>query len=138
MTPIFLNTPELLEEYWDRAAIHFEPVVTEAARGEFTVQDIKRLCDDKRALVVVVTDGELVILAAAFEFIYYPRMTACNVMAMGGSHWNDVAEQFFITFKQWLYGMGVTVIEASCSSAMSRLLQRYGFAKTYEVVRLEL
>lgn len=138
MTPIFLNTPELLNEYWERAAIHFEPVVIEAARGEFLVKDIKRLCDENRALTAVVTDGEEVILAIAIEFVFYPRKTACNVLALGGSRLNEVAEQFFITFRKWLYGIGVTVIEASCSSAMSRLLKRHGFAKTYEVVRLEI
>lgn len=138
MKPIFLTTPELLEEWWDRAEPHLIPVVTEAARGEFTIDDLHRLCKEKRATCVVVTDGEIVTLAAVFEFIHYPRMTACNVIAMGGKDWHSVAEQFFITFKQWLYGMGVTVIEASCSSVMSRLLRRYGFAKTYEVVRLEL
>jgi hypothetical protein len=138
MQAIFLTTPDLLDEYWEQASIHFEPVVTDAARGEFTVQDIRTLADDKRATIAVVLDGENVILSIAFEFIHYPRISACNIIAMGGSHWNEIAEQFFITFKQWLYGMGVTVIEASCSSVMSRLLRRYGFAKTYEVVRLNL
>lgn len=138
MNVIFLNSPELLNEYWDRAAIHFEPVVAEAARGEFIVKDIKRLCDENRALIAVVLDGDKVILAMAFEFIFYPRMTACNIIALGGSRLEESANQFFITFKEWLYGIGVTVIEASCSSVMSRLLRRYGFAKTYEVMRLSL
>lgn len=138
MTPLFLNTPELLEQWWDRAAIHFEPVVDQAARGEFTVQDIKRLCEENRALIAIVRDGETVIMAIAFEFVFYPRITACNIIALGGSCLDEVVERFFITFKEFCYGIGVTVIEASCSSAMSRLLRRYGFAKTYEVVRLAL
>jgi hypothetical protein len=138
MKPLFLTSPELLNEYWEQAAIHFEPVVTEAARGEFTVLDIRTLAEEKRATIAIVLDGENVILAIAFEFIHYPRITACNIIALGGSRLNEAEELFFITFKQWLYGMGVTVIEASCSSVMSRLLRRYGFAKTYEVVRLSL
>jgi len=138
MQALFLTSPELLEEYWDRAAIHFEPVVNEAARGEFTVEDIKRLCAEKRAYCAIVLNGETVDLAMAFEFIHYPRMTACNIMAIGGSHLNDAESAFFVTFKDWCKSMSVTVIEASCSSVMSRLLKRYGFAKTYEVVRLSL
>ena len=138
MTPLFLTTPELLGEWWDRAAIHFEPVVSEAARGEFTVDDIRRLCDEGHATSVVVRDGENVILAAAFEFIHYPKITTCNVMAIGGTRLDETMRAFFITFKQWCESVGVTVIEASCSPPMSRLLSRYGFVKTYEVVRLAI
>lgn len=138
MTPIFLNSPALLDEWWERAAIHFEPVVQEAARGEFTVADIRRLCDEGRATAVVVLDGDSVILASAFEFIHYPKLTTCNVLAIGGSRLDETLQAFFITFKEWLYGIGVTVIEASCSPPMSRLLSRYGFVKTYEVVRLAI
>ena len=138
MKPLFLTTSELLEAWWSRAEPHLLPVVNEAARGEFSIEDLYILCKEKRATCVVITEGDIVTLAAVFEFIYYPKITACNVMAMGGSGWDSVAEQFFITFKEWLYGMGVTVIEASCSSVMSRLLRRYGFAKTYEVVRLSI
>ena len=138
MTPLFLTTPELLDKWWDKTAVHFEPVVSEAARGEFTVSDIKRLCEENRALIGIAIDGENVVIAMAFEFVFYPRITACNIIALGGSCLNEVVEQFFITFKEFCYGIGVTVIEASCSSAMSRLLRRYGFAKTYEVVRLAI
>lgn len=138
MTPLFLISPELLSHWWGRVEPHLLPVVTEAARGEFSIDDLYRLCQEKRAACAIVTDGEAVILAMVFEFIHYPKITACNIIALGGSRLDESAEQFFITFKKWLYGMGVTVIEASCSSVMSRLLRRYGFAKTYEVVRLNL
>lgn len=135
MKPLFLNTPELLNEWWGKASEHLEPVVREAARGEFEVRDIRRMCDEERALTVVIIDGEKVVMAMAFEFLFYPRMTACNIMALGGSCLQEIADAFFVTFKRWCYGMGVTVIEASCSSSMARLLRRQGFEKTYEVVR---
>lgn len=138
MKAIFLTDSDLFDKWWDKAAAHFEPVVRDAARGEFSVDDIKRMCGERRAICVVVTNGEDVQLAAAFEFVHYPQITACNVMALGGSGWADAEALFFVTFKDWCKSMGVTVIEASCSSAMSRLLKRYGFAKTYEVVRLSL
>lgn len=138
MTPIFLTTPELLNQWWDKAALHFEPVVSQAARGEFTVEDIRRLCEEGRATVGVAIERGEVVMAMAFEFIHYPRISACNIMALGGTRLDEIEEAFFITFKDWCKSMGVTVIEASCSSVMSRLLRRYGFAKTYEVVRLSL
>lgn len=138
VTPLFLTTQELLDRWWDRAAQHLERVVREAARGEFTVDDLRQLCAEGRAVAVVVVDGDDVVLAAVIEFVYYPQITACNVMALGGSRLDEALEAFFVTFKDWLYGMGVTVIEASCSPAMARLLGRAGFSKDYEVVRLKL
>ena len=135
MTPIFLNTPELLYTWWDRASVHLDPVVKHAARGEFELDDLRRMCANEKAMCVVVTDGEEVIMAMVFEFLFYPKMTACNIMALGGSCLDEIAGAFFVTFKRWCYNMGVTVIEASCSSAMARLLKRQGFEKTYEVVR---
>lgn len=138
MRALFLTEPGMIQSYWPEVERCIQPVIDQAARGEFLTEDIKRLCDERRAFCAVVMDGEKVIMAVAFEFIFYPRMTACNIMALGGERLNEVANTFFITFKTWLYGMGVTVIEASCSSAMSRLLKPIGFEKTYEVVRYEV
>lgn len=138
MRALFLTEPEYIKTYWPDVERCIQPVVDHAARGEFTVSDLKTLCEERRAFCAVVMDGEKVILSVVFEFIYYPRITACNIIAMGGERFDEVAKSFFVTFKSWCYGMGVTVIEASCSSVMSRLLRRYGFDKTYEVVRLEI
>lgn len=136
MTPLFLTDSELLNKWWDQIEPLFVPVVEEAARGEFTVQDIKRLCEEKRATIAAVIEDGQVILALAFEFIFYPKQTACNVIALGGTRLTESESMFFVTFKEWCKSMGVTVIEASCSPSMSRLLRRFGFQKTYEVVRL--
>ena len=135
MKPLFLTTPELIEAYWPDVSRCIKPVIDHAARGEFYLGDIKQMLDEKRAYVVIVSDDSGVVLALVYEFVFYPKVTACNIVALGGKLLDDAYRQFFVTFKKWLYGMGITVIEASCSSAMSRLLARYGFEKTYEVVR---
>lgn len=138
MQAIFLTTDELLDEWWDKAIHHLIPVVKEAARGEFEIDDLLKLCRAKLATCGVAIDQGSVVMVMVFEFIHYPKISACNVIALGGSHLSEVSSLFFVTFKEWCKSIGVTVIEASCSSAMSRLLKRQGFAKTYEVVRLNL
>lgn len=132
---LFLNNQDLLDEWWCESKPHLQRVVSEAARGEFTTSDIYTLVREKRMHLVVVIDGESVVLAMAFEFILYPRITACNIVAIGGSRLREIEAAFFVAFKDWCKTMNVTVIEASCSSAMSEKLRRYGFEKTYEVVR---
>jgi hypothetical protein len=135
MTPLFLTDDTLLARYWPDVERLIRPVVEHAARGEFNLDDLRRACVGKTATAAIAIDDGEVVLAMVFEFLHYPRMSACNIMALGGRNMAEAYERFFVTFKKWLYGMGVTVIEASCSSAMSRFLARYGFEKTYEVVR---
>lgn len=138
MKPIFLTDDNLIQAYWPDVDRLILPVVEHAARGEFNMADIKQMCEEKRAVAVVVVNESEAVLAMVFEFVYYPRITACNIIALGGKDLSAVANEFFITFKQFCYGMGVTVIEASCSSVISRLLKPLGFEKTYEVVRHEI
>lgn len=135
MQALFLTTPELLAEHWPEVERRIAPVIDRAAHGEFTVEDLKRLCEEKRAYSVLFDGDSGGKVGMVYEFIFYPRMTACNIVALGGSGLDDIMASFFVTFKKWCYGMGITVIEASCSLAMSRILQRHGWVKTYEVVR---
>ena len=135
MQALFLNTPELIEAHWGEVADAVQGVVDRAAHGEFTVEDLKRLCDERRAYAVIFEGEHGGKCGMVYEFIFYPRFTACNIVALGGVGVHDILSTFFVTFKKWLHSMGVTVIEASCSSAMSRILSRHGFAKTYEVMR---
>lgn len=135
---LFLTNQELLDTWWSKAEPHLERVVKEAARGEFTTEDIYWLITEGRMQLMLVIEGEEVILAMAFEFIFYPKKTACNIVALGGSRLRECEKQFFVAFKAWCKNCGITVIEASCSSAMSALLRRFDFQKTYEVVRYEI
>ena len=135
---LFLNNQALLDQWWRQAEPHLQRVVSEAARGEFETEDIYTLVSEGRMQLAVVIEGEAVILAMAFEFIFYPRKTACNIVALGGSRLKEIESAFFVAFKNWCKTMNVTVIEASCSSAMSEKLRRFGFEKTYEVVRHEI
>jgi hypothetical protein len=74
----------------------------------------------------------------AFEFVHYPQTLAVNVMALGGSGLDETAAQFWDSFRAWCKSAGATVIEASCSDAMARMLGRYGFETAYRVVRTDL
>lgn len=131
----FMTSPELLVRKWEQAAPLFEPVITDAARGEFTVADLHRLAQEGRVICAVAEVDGKAQLAIAFEFVHYPQVLAVNIMALGGRGLADAAEQFWETFLHWCKGAGASVIEAACSGAMARLLERYGFETTYRVVR---
>lgn len=116
----------------------FERVVADAAKGEFTTADIEDMARAGRAHIGVVMDGDECMLAFAFEFIYYPRMTVLNILAMGGSRLGAVIGEFWPRFTDWARSTGADSIQASCSPAMSRILAKHGFEATYQVVRSKL
>ena len=131
----FLTTPELLEQKFHKAAPLLQDVVDGAVRGEFTVQDIERLAQAGKAVVCVIEKDGKAVLAAAFEFVHYPRKRAINIMAMAGVGLHEAQVLFWDAFNDWARGAGVACIEASCSRAMARLLGRFGFEDVYRVVR---
>ncbi len=138
MHATFITSPELLEQKFHLAAPLLQPVIDQAARGEFTVEDIRRMTSEGRVITAVVEqDGEAV-LALAFEFVHYPQTLAVNIMALGGKDLGKAADEFWDTLRDWFRSAGATVIEASCSDAMARLLGRYGFENVYRVVRAGL
>lgn len=138
MIATFITSPDLLAQHFHKAAPLLQPVIDQAARGEFTVEDIRSLTEQGRVITALAEkDGEPV-MAMAFEFVHYPRVLAVNVMALGGHGLADVRSQFWDAFKDWCRSAGATVIEASCSDAMARLLSRNEFKSVYRVVRAEL
>lgn len=138
MQVTFLTSPELLDRKWEDAAQLLAPVVHEAARGEFTLADLRAMTQVQRVNTALVEcDGEPR-LAMVFEFVHYPQTLAVNVMAVGGRGLDESIGAFWPTFCDWARQAGASVIEASCSDAMARLLGRYGFSTTYRVVRCAL
>ena len=139
MNVIFMTTHALVDAHFSQAAPLLQPVVDQAARGEFTVDDIERLTREGRAITALVSDDEgAPLLAMAFEFVSYPRQVAVNIMALGGERLQEAAENFWGTFRQWCKSAGAEVLEASCSPAMARMLRQHGFDSAYQVVRSEL
>lgn len=138
MQVTFITSPALLAGKFPLAAPLLQPVIDEAARGEFTVEDIRALNAQGKVITALVERDGKAVMAMAFEFVHYPQTLAVNIMALGGRGLDDAASEFWAKFKAWCKEAGATVIEASCSDAMARLLGRYGFESTYRVVRTEL
>lgn len=134
----FLTESSELRSRWPDIASLLTPVVEQAAMGEFTLVDILALCDAGRMYVGLCECDDIPVMAMAFEFRHYPQRTNINVVALGGHELEAVAAQFLQTFRDWARQAGAAEIEASCSKPMARLLKRYGFADTYECVRLSV
>ncbi len=132
---LFLNAPDLIEAHWPAAAELLQPVVDQAARGEFEVEDLRAMVDDGRAFAAVMFKGGAVVLAMVFGFTHYPRKTVLNVIALGGSDLTGAAVSFWPQFVQWCRESGVNEIEACTAPAMTRVLRNLGFTHTYDLVR---
>lgn len=118
LMPIFERLPEV-PEYRPAQLLDL------ARRG---AAHIGRIEDDSGALVG----------AMAFEFINYPGVLAVNIIALAGERLDEIAADLFGKFKYFCRLAGADLVEARCGEAMSRMLQRYGFGKAYNVVRADL
>lgn len=130
--------PRPTDEQFALAAPLLQRVVDKATKGEFTVEDIRRMAQRGRVLVGVACRDGKPVMAAAMELVHYPRLTALNVMALAGTGLAEIAEQFFGEMKAFAKSCGAQRIEASSSPAMARLLARIGFEPLYEKVGCEL
>lgn len=131
----FLLTRADLDQRHDQIVRLLSPVVSEAGRGEFTVEDLIGRAHDGLVYIGISDEPEL---CGAFEFKHYPQSMAVNIIALGGSGFNEVAVDWITKFTWWAQVSGASTIEASCSRAMARILKRIGFSNEYEVVRLKI
>ena len=135
----FYLDQEELEKDWIFIEPVLEPVVSRAAHGEFDCSDLKALAQSKQIVIgAFFSDNEEIVLAFAFEFRFYPKKTAVNILALGGKRMGAVFSEFLDQFKNWAAAAGADFLEASCSAAMSRMLAKYGYVNTYQQLRLDL
>lgn len=136
MKAVFLTSPALLDQLWPDVAELVRPVVDEAAKGEFSLTDLERMCRDGRAYAGVVLGDTGPQLACLFQFKHYPQRMNVHIMAVGGRDLEAAAVTFWPTFREWCKESGAEEIEAWTSPAMTRMLSRIGFMKAYDVVRM--
>lgn len=135
MRAVFLTTKDLIQQHWSAVAALVDPVAHQAARGEFTTEDLAVMVEDGRAVAAIALEGDTPVMGMVFEFRHYPRKTVINVMAIGGSNLAGVAVSFWPSFVAWAQESGVSEIEACTSRAMTRALMGIGFKHTYDIVR---
>lgn len=130
--------PEQIPEIWFHAAPLFQKVVDKAVHGEFDVADLYRLAREGKVVVCLVWEGDEVAMATAIEFVYYPKATAANVLAMGGKEMKAVFACCFAAVKQFCRIAGAKWIQCEVSAGAERLYRPYGYQTVYRKMRVEL
>jgi hypothetical protein len=137
MRAVFLTTPDLIGLHWCSVCKLVDPVVHQAARGEFTLSDLAAMVESGRAHAAIALDGDTPVLAMVFEFRHYPSRMLVNIIALGGRDLAGVAVTFWPQFLEWAKESGASGIEACTSPAMTRAIRALGFLHTYDLVRCD-
>lgn len=137
MRAIFLTTPDLIGQHWWSVMRLIDPVVHQAARGEFTLSDLTAMVESGRAIAAIVLEVDTPVLAMVFEFRHYPSRMLINIVALGGRDLADAAVSFWPQFVAWAKESGASGIEACTSPAMTRAIKALGFRHTYDLVRCD-
>jgi hypothetical protein len=140
--PLLLATKEHFDKYWTYTKPLLEKCVKRSMHGEMTADDIYNLAlQGKVYIFVVKCDKGLmpsVKLALALEIVVYPRLSAMNILALGGEHLQEFYSMYWKRLCGWAFMNGVRAIEGYVSPAMERIISRYGFKNTYAHMRLDL
>lgn len=140
--PLLISTKEQLDKYWPRASKLVDRCVKRTMNGEITVDDIYQMAlQQKVSIFIFKYDGGIqpdVKLILILEVCNYPRLPAMNVLVLAGSDLTSFYDKFWEKVCGWAYMNGIRAIEGCVSSAMQRVITRYGFKPTYTHMRLDL
>lgn len=135
MRTTFIQSPAELDAQYDRLLPIFERV---PETPEYTpAQLFERAKDGLATIGYCEREGQPVI-AFAFEFIYYPNITALNIIALAGDKFESVAAGLLENLKVFAKLAGADCIEALCIDGVARLLTKYGFQKSNTQVRVRI
>lgn len=90
------------------------------------------------AVVAELEEGPDVKFTMAVEVVDYPKLTALNILAIGGEELLLFHNKFWGAFKGWAFMTGIRAIEGYVSESMERIVKRFGFERTSIHVRLSL
>jgi hypothetical protein len=140
--PLLLSSKEQADEYWSEIKPLLDRCIDRATHGEFNTQDVYNLLLEGKVFIFIVksdkTIRKSVKLVLVLELAVYPRLTAMNIMALGGTDLEALHEKYWDSLCGWAYMNGVRVIEGMVSPAMKRVISRYGFKPVYTHMRLDL
>lgn len=136
MKTIFIQDPDELDAQYHRLLPIFKRV---PSVDEYEPKQLFDLARKGAATIGYCEqeDGQAVI-AFAFEFIYYPNMTALNIIALAGDGFEKVAAGLLENLKVFAKLAGADCIEALCIDGVARLLTKYGFEKSNTQVRVRI
>jgi len=137
MKLMILQDSEQVTAHFPQVRALFDRCVNRAVMGEFNSDDLLRLGQEGRMYILIVSDGKDPVMAVAFEFVHYPRLTVLNIAALAGRRMEKVMRELWPTFRRFAQLAGADCIQASCAPGMARMLARYGFGEVYQVMRSE-
>jgi|TARA_R110000765_G_scaffold188233_1_gene293665 hypothetical protein len=140
--PLLLATVDALDIYWGQAVPLLQRCIDEAMHGELTVEDLYEgiKAGVMYGIVFKNDEGELpdVALVVVLEPALYPRLSAMNVLALGGRDLGEFGEKYWKHICSWSYLNGLRHMQASASPGMARMLKRLGFKSVYTTMRMDL
>ena len=140
--PLLVSTVEQLDTYWPQMAYWLEPCVEKAMHGEMVLGDIYNAIKTNRMHAIIAkcdTHGSHdVALVLVLEPLVYPKLSAINIVALGGRKLDLLKSKFWEHVCSWAFMNGARSLQASVSPAMARIIQRYGFTPVYTTMRLNL
>lgn len=108
------------------------------SRGELDIHAIWRALEAERLQLWLITQDEKPLCVMITELRVFAEKRSCNLVAVAGKQTQDIWQEFFPYFKNWLIANEIDEIQATCRPSVARLIRALGFRETACVMTIPL
>lgn len=134
-----LSTVEILDAYWGYAEPYIQASFDSNDNNEIDTPMVYDYIKAGKMFAFVATkvtadsDEVDVPMVIVFDVAQYPKYSAMNIVALGGSRLADCFETFWDHLMGWCYVNGASAVECFVSPAMERMVTRISATSKYKL-----
>ena len=129
---------ELVPKVW-RFAEPFIKRALDHTFGELSHEDVMRMVMARDAqLWMISREDKRIVGAGTTQLINYPQMTACRIITLAGSEFDEWREEAHAFIEAWAKDSGATCIENYVRKGFVPKLKEMGYKHRYSVLHKEI
>lgn len=135
---LFVVAPDALDHTW-KQVVHLVEKGMLTSDGELTIEQIRLLIVQGRMLLLISKDirEQKIKAALVTELITFPNYRCMNIVSLAGDSLG-LDDEDIKQLKQICRRYGATKLQGWTHPAMTRFLQKKGFNKKYDVIRMDI
>lgn len=135
MITVFVVPTNHVQQFWHLAEEHLQRAI-EKGNGEFNIDQLKLVVGQgQQQLLLGLDENNKCLSAVTVQWVMYPNDRVAYVTYSGGTHLNEVFEQFLT----WIKNNGGTSVQLSTGhKSLVRFFQKLNFKPKYTLMELKL
>lgn len=129
--PLVANVWRFAEPFIKRALDH--------TFGEISHDDLYRMVMNRDAqLWMIAREDKRIVGAGTTQIIHYPQTTACRIITLAGTEFDEWREGSHAIIKLWAQEQGCKCIENYVRKGFTKKMQEMGYRHRYSVMHMDI